>query len=841
MNTKEKVPTVSGDISKKFSVVFGGFRSDVPGVKDVSFSDSKNLTWREISNCLKDTKTNPYFQIKEIKFSDYFHLKEAEAKSKYKNHTGWWIVGVKGSRRSDDGVTSRSCLMLDVDGISSDEISDVWNLLEGVQYLAYTTMSYLPEDELHGERWRIILPLSREITRREAYAEVHKWFEDRIPGLDRGCKNWSHIMFTPTVFTDRRSLYRYYDEEGGFVDVDSLLRGKEDKRGTLSQITDAVKSTIQDPRTIPGDIGLICRWMSLSEVIESHFSDIWEKESSGRYKYAAAGGSGGGVLLTLKNGVLSEWHEKDGTEALFFKSHHASDVLARGAMHVFNFVRAYWFHNSGSIKEVTDWFRTRYNYKELEKSLREEQRRKRQEKHGDMVFLRIISDEGNGSPYHYFLRMLPIPEENEYNEEELKTVVIGTLNRIRNISIPFRDRERNRDCWQLVQLVTAWATSGRGDSLEGATETIMNRIVTSAWRPEWMQRRYDALNMDTDPGGLEEARRRCAGLWNWWDESPGGAVEIIEYWIRQVKYGISENARRIILNFWGFEVETGKSTVAKMLSSILEGITYAEYCKAKDAALVGEDGLDREFRIGFQFECPKAAQRRSVVLNDIKSGHFKRNYSHIVGFLEYSTIDLERKGVTLKDTVPLYPNYIITTNNMAADFLGKEKDRRMYAVGWDNAIKTELTDEKELWDALQAWVRSVYVPKERLHDWQNDFYSRMKQETIIKLPSLEMEEVITGASSERWCSEAYKGRGHRGYIGNWIKACYPVPAGVDKRTHFSNVCTALNLFAPGCLTQNKGRYFFLKADVLLSAIRGENSETAEREDVIDASEEECPF
>jgi len=108
-------------------------------------------------------------------------------------------------------------------------------------------MSYLPEDERHGERWRIILPLSREITRREAYAEVHKWFEDRIPGLDRGCKNWSHIMFTPTVFTDRRSLYRYYDEEGGFLDVDALLNP-----GIAMQPAIPPAGNTKDPRDIAG-------------------------------------------------------------------------------------------------------------------------------------------------------------------------------------------------------------------------------------------------------------------------------------------------------------------------------------------------------------------------------------------------------------------------------------------------------------------------------------------------------------------------------------------------------------------------------------------------------------
>jgi len=32
-----------------------------------------------------------------------------------------------------------------------------------------------------------------------------------------------------------------------------------------------------------------------------------------------------------------------------------------------------------------------------------------------------------------------------------------------------------------------------------------------------------------------------------------------------------------------------------------------------------------------------------------------------------------------------------------------------------------------------------------------------------------------------------------------------------------------NETAPGCLAQNKGRYFFLKADILLAAIRGKTA------------------
>jgi len=795
-----------------FSVAFGSGRRD-------SDLKCKPVAWNDILAMISDRKKGGKIQIIPKKFEEFEALPKIQ-KDRLKN-VPWWIVGVKGTHRSRKEITERTAIMLDIDHLGNEGMIRIWKRLKwnNLQYAAYTSASHAPDR--NAPRWRIILPLSEPVRKAEEYAALYIYLTDLLEaggGMDTACQDWSRLMYLPSYCKDRADVYESRTGEGEAVSVE-LVR-------ELLAFKKTAKKRIEK---IPAeDSGYFTRVNHLDgrELCRRFAFHVWKEERGGRWTYIPGEGAGGGVWFTDK-------------AVQIFYSHHASDPWHGRGQNIWQFVAHYLFNGNTRDGKVQQFFREQYGIEyvaeEAEKDLKDE----RLKKQDSIAFLKEVSRAG--SPYHYFIHTIPIPEEKEYSRDSLYTEIWGVLDRIRNIFIPAREREYNRDCWQMVQLVSNLATCSRGDGLSGATETITDRIVTSAWRPGWMRRRYDALNRDTDPGGLDEARRRCAGLWNWWDESPGGAVEVIEYWIRQVKYGISESARRIILNFWGFEVETGKSTTAKMLSSILEGITYAEYSKAKDAALIGEDGLDREFRIGFRFECPKATRRRSVVLNDIKGGHFKRNYSHIVGFLEYDTIDLERKGVTLKDTVPLYPNYIITTNNMATDFLGKGKDRRMHAVGWDNAIKTTLTDEKELWDALQAWVRSVYVPEERLHDWQNDYYPRMKQEAVVKLPSIEMEEVITGELSERWCSQAYKSWGHRGYIGNWIKKCYPAPVGVDKNQHFNNVCTALNLFAPGCLAQKGGRYFNIKADVLLAAIRGENSEPVETEDISSVSEEECPF
>lgn len=808
---EEKVKSPAGG-EVIFSVAFGSGRED-------SNLRCKPVTWNDIITMISDKEKGEKIQIIPRKFKEFCALPKVQ-KDRLKN-VPWWIVGVKGTHRNKKNITERTAVMLDVDHLDNEGMAGVWRRLKWnkLRYAAYTSVSHAPER--NAPRWRIILPTSKPIRSAKEYAALYLYLTDLLEadgGMDTACQDWSRLMYLPSCCEDRVEVYESRTGEGEAIDMESV-------REVIEYTIEAKKTK---PAEIPADSDYFTCVNSLDgrELCRRFASHIWQEERGGRWTYIPGEGVGGGVWFTDK-------------AVQIFYSHHASDPWQGKGQNVWQFVLHYLFNGDAWGGKVQQFFRENYGIEYVAKNWeKKDLKDKRLKKQDNIAFLKEVSRAG--SPYHYFIRTIPIPKEKEYDRDSLYNKIWETLDRIRNIFIPQRDREYNRDCWQLVQLVSAWATSGRNDSLAGATETMVKRIVGNVWQPEWMRRRYEALNRNTDPGRLEEARRRCAGLWNWWDESPGGAVDVIEYWIRQVKYGISESARRIILNFWGFEVETGKSTTAKMLSSILEGITYEEYCKAKDAALIGEDSLDREFRIGFQFERPKATQRRSVVLNDIKSGHFKRSYSHIVGFLEYNTIDLERKGVTLKDTVSLYPNYIITTNHMAADFLGKEKDRRMHAVGWDNAIKRE-TQEKELWDALSAWVRAVYVPEERLHDWQNDYYPRIKQEAIVKLPSIEMEEIITGKASEMWCSEMYKNWGHRGYIGNWIKGCYPAPVGTDRNIHFNNVCTALNLFAPGCLAQNKGRYFFIKADILLAAIRGETSETAEIEDITGVSEEEAPF
>ncbi|MCD7857622.1 MAG: hypothetical protein LUG55_07450, partial [Clostridiales bacterium] len=348
------------------------------------------------------------------------------------------------------------------------------------------------------------------------------------------------------------------------------------------------------------------------------------------------------------------------------------------------------------------------------------------------------------------------------------------------------------------------------------------------WHPEWMRRRYERLINETKPEGLEASRAACREIWSWWDD--GINVEIMEYWIRQVKYDISDAARRIIIIFWTHELEVGKSTVAKMLSAALEGYDYDEYKRQKNESLIGEHTLDNELMVASRFERPKSVERRSVVLNDIYQSHLRRYYHKITGMMEANTIQIERKGVDRSDGDILrnHPNYIITTNDEANGFMGKQKDRRAYGICWDNAIKVQKTED-ELFNIVRNWVLSVYVPPEQLEDWQDNYYPHLKTLALQAMPDLEIEDIITQKKSEIFISEACKRRGSRFDIKDWIEKFFPSKKGENKREHRKRAVNAFVFFAPGCMKANpRGYYQFVDAKNILSVIQNEKTKKKEQ-------------
>lgn len=776
---KNESPTINGDT---FSVAFGSGRRD-------SNLKCKPATWGDILAMITVDGGAGKIQIIPKKFEEFCALPKVQ-KDRLKN-VPWWIIGVKGTHRNKKNITARTAVMLDVDHLDNEGMAGVWSRLDwnGLRYAAYTSVSHAPER--NAPRWRIILPTSEPILSAKEYAAVYLYLTDLLGagrGMDTACQDWSRLMYLPSCCEDRADVYESRTGEGKAVDMESVRE--------VIEYTKEAKKT--EPTEISADSDYFTHVNNLDgrELCRRFASHVWQEERGGRWTYIPGEGVGGGVWFTDK-------------KVQIFYSHHASDPWQGKGQNVWQFVSHYLFNGDTRGGKVQRFFRENYGIEyvaeDWEKKDLKDERLKKQD---NIAFLKEVSRAG--SPYHYFIRTIPIPEEKEYDRDSLYNKIWNTLDRIRNIFIPQREREYNRDCWQLVQLVSNWATNGRSDSLAGATETIIDRIITSRWRPEWMRRRYDALNKDTDPRGLEEARSRCREIWSWFDE--GRNIEIMEYWIRQVKYDLQKKGRRIIPVFWTADQHVGKTKTACMISAILEGCeTFEEFEKKEEEECIISDGeLNDEIKVTSRFERPRSIRRRSCVLDDIKANHLKYHYDRFMGIVNRNTTEIESKGIQGKEVVRNYPNYIITTNNEANEFLAsKKKERRMYAICWDNAIRKQV-EEPELWEIIRSWVMAI---EER--DWSTAYYESLSSAALSFAVDIDIEGKIK--ESEAWIrlqSSPFN-------IKDWIERYYPFPSDDynTRAAHRKKVVEAFRSIAPDCMKPqgNTGYYQWVKRDILLES------------------------
>ena len=134
-------------------------------------------------------------------------------------HPGWSAAAFDGDARSLDSVRVVFALVLDVDG--SWSLDDSLGQLESYYGLVHTTKSHTPE--VH--RYRIILPLSRPVSRFE-YAALWRRFDCEHPGrFDPQAKDASRFWFLPASLDG--TPYHVVELSGEPLDVDAWLAKPE--------------------------------------------------------------------------------------------------------------------------------------------------------------------------------------------------------------------------------------------------------------------------------------------------------------------------------------------------------------------------------------------------------------------------------------------------------------------------------------------------------------------------------------------------------------------------------------------------------------------------------------
>lgn len=261
----------------------------------------------------------------------------AKTERAIRKDVGGFVAGkVTGGRRVKGSVQFRTMVTLDVDYANEYFWLD-FCILYGCRAVLYSTRS----DRPNNHRYRLIIPLDREVDDREEFEAVARKIAENI-GIelfDPTTFQAERLMYWPSISSDQE--YTIEHQEGECICVDDVLKeyGDGDEWRDIrnwafvnseeAEIRATVtKAQTVDPRNKTGLVGAFCKAYSISEAINKYLSDVYEPCENGRYTYVLGSSAAGMVTYD---------------DSLAF-SHHATDPINDGhAYNAYDLVRVHKF------------------------------------------------------------------------------------------------------------------------------------------------------------------------------------------------------------------------------------------------------------------------------------------------------------------------------------------------------------------------------------------------------------------------------------------------------------------------------------------------------------------
>lgn len=232
-------------------------------------------------------------------------------------------------RRSVTNVVHRQLLTLDLDYAYSG-FWDFFQMVYSEAAVLHTTHSHTEENP----RYRLVIPLSREVTPEEYVAVSRKVAgELDIEIFDKTTFDVNRLMFWSSTSSD--GIFESEKQSGKWLDPDEILAKYVDWKDASSYPTseDAIKSLTteadkqEDPTTKKGMVGIFCRTYGISDAIENFLGDVYEPTIDGRYSYLKGSTSSGLVVY----------------DDIYAYSHHGTDPTSGKLTNAFDLVRLHKF------------------------------------------------------------------------------------------------------------------------------------------------------------------------------------------------------------------------------------------------------------------------------------------------------------------------------------------------------------------------------------------------------------------------------------------------------------------------------------------------------------------
>lgn len=287
----------------------------------------KEVTWQQLTERLKKVKRTGE------SMADYRGMNKP-TRGRIKDIGGFVGGAIAGGNRKASAMISRSLVTLDIDYGTADTMEMLSEMLSGQAWCVYSTHSSTPDNP----RYRLILPLSREVTPDEYIPIARRLASDvGIDIFDDSTYEPSRLMYWPSI--PRDAEYVSATGEGDPVDADKVLASYGDWRNAVEwPVSSRVSKILQghgpkqeDPTEKHGLIGAFCRSYTISEAIEAFLPGVYTPTSSEDRWTFAEGTTAGGLVVY---------------EDKWAYSHHGTDPCCEKLCNAFDLVRLHRFGNS---------------------------------------------------------------------------------------------------------------------------------------------------------------------------------------------------------------------------------------------------------------------------------------------------------------------------------------------------------------------------------------------------------------------------------------------------------------------------------------------------------------
>lgn len=247
---------------------------------------------------------------------------------------GGYVCGIiAGGRRKKENIISRTALTLDID-YADENFIDTINMFYGhVAYVLHSTHSHHKKNP----RYRLIIPLDREVTPDESVAIHRKVAEDMgITNFDPTTFDVNRLMFWPSISKDAEYVFEASPDDYPALRADEALSRYRDWKDisqwafhpqlNKDRLHKATKKQ-QDPLSKNNIVGNFCSIYSIHDAIETFLPDVYEYDRDDRYTYVNGSTSAG--LITYDD--------------LFAFSHHGTDPISGQLCNAFDLVRIHLF------------------------------------------------------------------------------------------------------------------------------------------------------------------------------------------------------------------------------------------------------------------------------------------------------------------------------------------------------------------------------------------------------------------------------------------------------------------------------------------------------------------